>query len=130
MTTKSRVIFTLVLLSLLFSISAPNAVALVEKKSLNDLSMDSDKIITGKVLGKESYWENGNIFTNVTVSADIHIKGSSDNQVIVKVRGGKVGNVYEEVSDIPLFDDNEKSFAFPEREWCCWVEPGKVFDSK
>jgi hypothetical protein len=109
---KNRVIFTLVLLSLLFSISVPNVFALVEKKSISDLTMDSDNIITGKVLSRESYWDNGNIFTNVTISVDNRIKGNSGNQVTVKVRGGTVGDIYEEVSDVPLFDDNEKVLLF------------------
>ena len=109
---KNRVIFTLVLLSLFFSITVPNAVSLVEEKSISDLTKDSDNIITGKVLGKESYWENGNIFTNVIVSADRHIKGNSGNQVTVKVRGGTVGDIYAEVSDVPLFDDNEEVLLF------------------
>jgi hypothetical protein len=109
---KNRVIFTLFLLSLFFSMLASNVVALVEKKSINDLTRDSDNIITGKVLSRESYWENGNIFTNVTVSVNRHIKGSSDNKITVKVRGGTVGDVYAEVSDIPLFDDNEEVLLF------------------
>ena len=109
---KNRAIFTLFLLLLFFSMYIPNVVALVEKKSISDLTRDSDNIITGKILSRESYWENGNIFTNVTVSVNRHIKGSSGNKITAKVRGGTVGNVYEEVSDIPLFDDNEDVLLF------------------
>ncbi len=109
---KHGVIFISVLLLLLFSVSTPSVFALVEKKSINDLTRDSDNIITGKVLSKESYWENGYIFTNVTVSTDSRIKGNSDNKVTVKIPGGTVGEIYADVSDVPLFDDNEEVLLF------------------
>jgi Matrixin len=105
---KNRVVFAFVLFVLFVSISISNVAALIEKKSISDLTRDSDNIITGKVLSRESYWENG----NVVVSADRHIKGNSDDQITVKVRGGTVGNIYAEVSDVPLFDNNEEVLLF------------------
>lgn len=111
-TTRKHVIFIILLSLLLFSISIPNVFAFVQKKSIGDLTRDSDDIITGKVLSKESHWENGNIFTDVIISADRHIKGNSDNKFTTKVRGGTVGNVYAEVSDVPLFDNNEEVLLF------------------
>ena len=108
----SRVICTFVLLSLMISVSIPNAGALVKEKSLSDFAIGSDSIITGKVINKESYWEDGNIFTYVTVSANEHIKGKSDSQFKVKVPGGTVGNVHAEVSDVPTFGENEEVLLF------------------
>ena len=108
----SRIICTLAVLTLLISLSIPNAGAFVKEKSLSDLTIDSDSIITGKVIDKKSYWEDGNIFTDITVSADRHIKGRSDSQFRVKVPGGTVGNIHSEVSDTPQFGENEEVLVF------------------
>ena len=74
--------------------------------------MGSDNIIVGDVLSKESYWKGGNIFTNVTVSANQHIKGKFDNQFTVQIPGGTIGNIYAEVSDVPSFEVNESVLLF------------------
>ena len=99
-------------LTLLIFTSVPNAATLVIEKSLNDMTTEADSIVTGKVVNKESYWENGKIFTDVTVSVGEKIKGRPENEIKVKVQGGIVGDVYAQVSDVPLFEDNEEVLLF------------------
>jgi hypothetical protein len=106
------IVCSLVVLTLLISIYVPNAAALVIKKSLKDMTIESDDIITGKVINKESYWENGKIFTDVTVSVGQNIKGKPENKIIVQVPGGVVGDIYAQVSDVPLFEDKEEVLLF------------------
>lgn len=106
------IVCVLVVLALLMSISVPNASALVIEKSLKDMTIESDNIITGKVINKESYWENGKIFTDVTVSVGQNIKGKPENKILVQVSGGVVGDIYAQVSDVPLFEDNEEVLLF------------------
>ncbi len=112
MDTNNKIFWTLVVLTLFISVSVQNVVAIVEEKSLNDLTTSSDAIIAGKVISKESYWKDGNIFTDVTISASQHFKGKSDSQFLIKIPGGTVGNIYAEVSDVPLFEDNEDVLLF------------------
>jgi len=52
------------------------------------------------------------IFTDVTVSVGEKIKGRSENEIKVQVQGGIVGDVYAQVSDVPLFEDNEEVLLF------------------
>jgi Ser-Thr-rich glycosyl-phosphatidyl-inositol-anchored membrane family/Matrixin len=106
------IVCALALLILLIFTSVPNAAALVIEKSLNDITIESDNIVTGKVLNKESYWKNGKIFTDVTVSVGENIKGKPENKIIVQVPGGVVGDIYARVSDVPLFENNEEVLLF------------------
>ena len=112
MGTKYRIFWTLVVLILLTSIYVQNVAALVEEKNLKSLTTDSDDIIVGNVTSKESYWKENNIFTNITISANSHIKGRNDSQFYVQIPGGTVGNVHAEVSDVPTFENNEEVVLF------------------
>jgi len=98
--------------TLLLLISILDASALVKEKSLKDLVTESDNVIVGKVIDKKSYWEGGKIFTDVTISVDLYFKGNPDNQIIIKVPGGAVGDIFAEVSDVPFFENDEEVFLF------------------
>jgi len=86
--------------------------ALVVKKNLEQMTIESDTIITGTVVNKESYWENGKIFTDVTISVGENIKGKTENKIIIQVPGGVVGDIYAQVSDVPMFENNEEVLLF------------------
>ncbi|PWB54253.1 MAG: hypothetical protein C3F06_05165 [Candidatus Methanoperedenaceae archaeon] len=104
------IVCTLAVLTLLISVT--NVSALVIEKSLKQITIESDTIITGKVVNKESYRENGKIFTDVTVLVEENIKGKTENKIIVQVPGGVVGDIYAQVSDVPLFENNEDVLLF------------------
>lgn len=106
------IVCVLAVLTLMMSISVPNAAASVIEKSLGDMTTEADIIVTGKVVNKESYWENGKIFTDVTISVGQKIKGRPENEIIVQVQGGVVGDIYAQVSDVPLFEENEEVLLF------------------
>lgn len=106
------ILCVLALLALLISISVPNAAALVVEKSLDQMTIESDTIITGKIVNKESYREKGKIFTDVTVLVGENIKGKTENKIIVQVPGGVVGDIYAQVSDVPMFENNEEVLLF------------------
>jgi hypothetical protein len=75
----------------------------------------SDRIVVGKVLGLESKWDkNGTlIWTYVTLSCQQIIKGPvSENQITIRVMGGKVGEVGVHVSHVPIFRKGETALVF------------------
>lgn len=109
---NNRIIWILTIFIFLITMFISNVGALVEKKSLNELTISSENIIVGNVLKKESYWKDGNIFTNIIISANSHIKGRNDSQFVVQIPGGTVGNVHADVSDVPPFEDNEEVVLF------------------
>lgn len=104
------IVCTLAVLTLLISVT--NVSALVIEKSLKQMTIESDTIITGKVVNKESYRKNDKIFTDVTVLVGENIKGKTENKIIVQVPGGVVGDIYAQVSDVPLFENNEDVLLF------------------
>jgi hypothetical protein len=119
------IVSALALLTLLISTSLPNATALVIEKNLNEMTTEADIIVTGKVVNKESYWENGKIFTDVTISVGQKIKGRPENEIIVQVQGGVVGDIYSQVSDVPLFEDKEEVLLFLEGNQVLGWDQGK-----
>lgn len=108
---KSVVVLILLISFVQLSV-VQTASALVIEKSLDNIVRDSEDIITGTVTDKVSYWKDGNIFTNVTIYAKNHIKGKLDDKFVVTIRGGTVGNIRADVSDVPLFKKNEEVLVF------------------
>ena len=94
---------------------ANNARALILKQTTEELTLNSDRVLTGNVVSMKSEWDPGKttIYTYVTVSVDKHIKGNPDlNEIVVKIPGGTVGQDTIKVSDVAQFRPNEKVMLF------------------
>ena len=66
----------------------------------------SDAIIIGYVNDKYSYWENGKIYTNISIDVEKFVKnpqGETSSSIEVKIPGGKVGDIGFEVDQAPVF---------------------------
>ncbi len=109
---------SVVIFSLIIGFFATQVSALVIKKSIQELTYEADSILIGKVKGIESRWnkEKTLIYTYVTVSVTEYIKRISEKEelkeIIVKVLGGKVGDIGLKVSDTPEFIEDEEVFLF------------------
>lgn len=90
----------------------PNVGAIIEEKSLGQLTEEADSIIIGTVESIESYWENGRIFTDVSISTSSNLKGANHRDITVKIPGGTVGTISAAVSDTPVFENNAKVIVF------------------
>jgi hypothetical protein len=60
----------------------------------------------------QSQWEDGNIFTYVSVSIEQYVKGAGDKEVAIKIPGGRVGDIIQLVSDTPSFRIGERMLLF------------------
>lgn len=84
--------------------------------TIEKLVHDSGIIITGNVTKIESEWDNSkkNIWTYVTIDCDQYLKGNNNqnDKLIVKIPGGIVGNIGQDVSGTPKFSMNEYVFCF------------------
>lgn len=98
------------------------AAALMVRKSIEELTSQADSILIGKVEKIESRWneERTMIYTYVTISVKQHTKTLSGmaevKEIIVRVRGGEVGDIGLRVSDTPEFRVGEEVFLFLKRE--------------
>jgi hypothetical protein len=100
-----------------FSFSfAENGLAVVERMNLKQLTDKAEKIVLGTVTDINSRWETEAgrklIFTSVTIGIKTYVKGLGPDIITIKIPGGKVGNITQEVSDIPRFELSEKVLLF------------------
>ena len=105
---------------ILISISIHLTVFAQEKiTKIKNLSKDSDVIITGKVIEKESSWNESKsrIYTKTTVQVDEYLKGTNAEQSIeIRTPGGEVGDVGELYSHMPRFENEEEVLVFLKRD--------------
>lgn len=112
------ILCTVVIFSLLTGFLATQGVALVVKKTIEDLTYEADSILIGKVEEMKSQWnsEKTLIYTYVTVSVTEYVKRIPEmeepKQITVKILGGEVGDMGLKVSDTPEFAEGEKVFLF------------------
>jgi len=80
--------------------------------SLQELIDISDLIIQGEVKEISSRMESDHIYTYVEVKISKFIKGEFPEEVTLKIKGGKVGNIVERVSGSPSFEKGERVILF------------------
>ncbi len=116
------ILHSVLIFLLLTGLFAPQTSALMVRKNIEELTSQADSILIGKVKKIESRWneEKTLIYTYVTISVKEHTKALSGmaevKEVIVKVRGGEVGDIGLKVSGTPQFREGEEVLLFLKRE--------------
>ena len=95
------------------------------KRSLEQLSQETDLILLGTVISQVSAWNDQHtaIHTDVTVAVEEAMKGSPGTEVTFRVAGGIVGDIGMRTSHSPVFQDGEQVIVFlntavvPARAW-------------
>ena len=85
------------------------------KSSLGELTNLADSIIVGTVVERSSYWndEHTGIYTSASLSVEERLKGTaSQDRVTITLPGGEVGGMGEWVSDMPSFEQGERTIVF------------------
>ena len=84
------------------------------KEDVASLKKQSEAVVHAKVVDVRSYWDptGSTIFTDVTLDVKGRLHGSSDNQIIVRVPGGTVGDFTVEMEGAPKFDMDDDVVAF------------------
>lgn len=91
----------------------PSGQGLMEKLTLEELTARADSIMVGEVTDIACYEENkGNIYTLITLSVGQTVKGESEEEVVIKVPGGEVGENRLIVEDSPSFQLGERAVVF------------------
>jgi len=112
------VLHSVLIFLLLIGFLAPQVSALMVRKSIEELTSQADSILIGKVEKIESRWneEKTLIYTYVTISVKQYTKALSGagevQEIIIRVRGGEVGDIGLRVSDTPQFREGEEVFLF------------------
>jgi len=85
------------------------------KTKLSHLINTSTTIIKGQVVGVKIYWatkEKKNIFRDVTIEVESTIKGVSRNTITVCLMGGQIGDLKQEIDDVPDLKNGDKGVFF------------------
>lgn len=87
--------------------------AAIANAAMNSTDMEekASHVLVGKVENIESHWdeERGSVYTYVKVYVEERLKGTTqDEYVVIKHRGGEIGNIGLLVSDEPRFLLGEK----------------------
>jgi hypothetical protein len=90
----------------------------------DQLILRSDCIAQGQVVeilpSKQEAGSNGkepdfNIFTDIIVQVEHYFWGGPGDRVVIRIQGGKVGNLVMWAEDVPLFARDEKALFFLSR---------------
>lgn len=85
--------------------------------TLEYLAAKADSILVGGVNNVTYYQEGeGNIYTQVTLSAEQTIKGETGGEVVIRVPGGKVDGLEMVVTGTPSFQLGERVVVFLDKE--------------
>ena len=88
---------------------------LVVELTQEELVTHADWIVVGSVTGRESLWsaDRSNIYTLVTVSVEEWVKGGpGENEIVITVPGGQVGETTEGVEDAAGFQEGERVLVY------------------
>ena len=107
--------------SLLSVLSALRATTLA-RVSLDQLAAASDDVARVRCAGAESRWENGAIWTVTTFDVIESMKGNLPPQVVVRLPGGKVGQLTAAVDGTPKFVPGDEAVLFLQR-----TRAGRIF---
>lgn len=101
---------------LLLCIGVGQALALtLELTSLQELAVESELIVTGRIVSVEYVWEDEThraINTLLTVEVDQYVKGAGNASVVVRQLGGHIGEFGDEIPGVPAFAPGEEVVLF------------------
>jgi len=106
---------------------ADGSSGMVEKLTIDDLTVRADCILVGTVVDAQSKWDTQRttIHTVVTIAVELVLKGCSDQQQIpVTVPGGTIDGISMGASASPSFHSGERTVLFLQREGDLWTVLG------
>ncbi len=106
------------LLVLLLVVAQPALAALARPVSVEALAREADAVVQGRVEKRESRWaaDGRHIYTLVTLRTTSVWRGSAPERVVVRVRGGEVGDVGQRVDAEATFSEGEQVVVFLARD--------------
>ena len=95
-------------------LSAPSVVtaSTVILMELDALVAESHSIVQGVVEHVESRWEDGYVFTYVTIRIDDPLKGDRSRTLTIRQVGGSVGELNVFISGMPRFESGMSLILF------------------
>ncbi len=99
---------------LLGLLAAGSSATTLVRMSLADLARAAQTIVRARCLGSESRWESGEIWTFTRFEPLETLKGAAPGPFVVRLIGGRIGNLASEVDGVPRFRPGEEAILFLE----------------
>lgn len=112
---RSGAVFLFV--ALLLSLFAPGKIAratTLMRMSLAQISRTARVIVRARCLGNSVGWDAGEIWTFTSVDVEEVWRGPAPARVVVRLLGGRLGNITSSVSGVPRFRTGEEVVLFLE----------------
>ena len=114
---KQKISSCQILGALIMLFFIPISLSHAQEKALDRLIEDSNLIIVGNVKEIKCEWENGNIWTYVTIECSQTLKGNNKlNEITIRSLGGNVGNISQIISGSPKFKVGEILLSFLKKD--------------
>jgi hypothetical protein len=112
--TRKRSTTLLMLGAILLSGISLTAASTFLKVDIPTLKKMSESVVHAKVVDVRSAWndEGSAVFTYVTLEVKGRLHGASDDQIVVRVPGGTVGDFTSEMEGAPQFHQGDNVVAF------------------
>jgi hypothetical protein len=104
-------LWILFLAGLVLAAVVANATTL-ERMRFEELAKQATAVARLRCLGAESFWENGEIWTETRFEVVGQNKGELPNVVTVRMLGGSVGAFHSRIDSVPAFHPGEEAYVF------------------
>jgi hypothetical protein len=94
------------------SLATPLFATTVQKMELPELVSTSDHILQGHVASVDTRYQDGTIYTYITLAVDDPIKGDTRRSVVVRQLGGRIGAKMLWVPGMPQFKNTDQVVVF------------------
>jgi len=115
MSSRYRVVLSaLAVTALVIAASGVAGASTFLKEDVKSLKKQAEAVVHAKVVDINSYWNSDHsvIFTDVTLEVKGRLKGTSGDQIVVRVPGGTVADYTVEMEGAPRFKMNDEVVAF------------------
>ena len=85
------------------------------RMSLSQMAQAADTIVRGRCIGISSRWDAGSIWTFADVDLVETLKGSPPARIIVRLPGGRVGNLATHLDAAPSLKPGDEKILFLEK---------------
>lgn len=108
---RRRFLWILFLAALALLAIAANATTLARMR-FEELAQQATAIARLRCLSTQSFWQNGEIWTDTQFEVIEQPKGALSATVIVRTLGGTLGHLHSRVEEAPVFHPGEEAYLF------------------
>jgi len=117
---RRRFLWALLLALLALLAVVANGTTLARMR-FEELARQATAVARLRCLGAQSFWENGEIWTETRFQVLEQGKGSLPDIIRVRMLGGSIGSLHSRIEEVPAFHAGEETYLF------LWGREGEPF---